>query len=225
MREVAEPAGQPLRPTTVKLILVSLLTSLSVGCASAANHGTVSAPSAPTSSGTRSAASIASPPSTTSTTTIPAVRHSTGANDVVLQIGEYHLGFGPDEFVSGPEIVLYGDGRLYAELFDGVRAGEPQSSLRQAQLTEEQMQVLLRPGETLPVNPTMNTIPADSFPTLIVTASHRWEANDPGQESFGSYLKNLRGEVRSMATAAWVPNRWIVRFLSIINMHGDQRPG
>lgn len=145
------------------------------------------------------------------TTSIPAVRHSTGADDVVLQIGEYHLGSGPDEFVSGPEIVLYGDGGLYAELPDGVRDGEPQSILRQAHLTEQQMQVLLRPGEILPDNPTMSTLSADALPTLIVTASHRWEATDPQQEPFASYLSELRDEVRSIATAAWTPTRWIIR--------------
>lgn len=208
MRQAAEPRCQLRRPTIVKHIPVGLLTALCVGCAPASKLDTVSLPSVPTTTGTRSPASIASP---STTPTIPTVRHATGANDVLLQVGDYHLGSGPDEFVSGPEIVLYGDGRLYAELLDGVRDGEPQSSLRQAQLTEEQMQVLLRPGETLPKNPTMNTLPADAFPTFIVSASHQWQANDPQQEPFGSYLTNLRDEVRSMATAAWVPSRWIVR--------------
>ena len=210
MRGAAELTGQLRRLTAVKVTLVSLLVGLCVGCASATSQSAVSAPPAPATGGTAAPASVAAMPSST-TTSRPTVNHSTGANDVVLQIGEYHLGVSPDEFVFGPEIVLYGDGHIYAELSDGVRDGEPQSSLRQAHLTEEQMQTLLRPGETLPGSPTMNPLPIDAFPTLIVTASHRWEANDPQQEPFGSYLSELRKDVRSMATAPWTPTRWIIR--------------
>ena len=143
--------------------------------------------------------------------TIAVVPHSTGANDVVLEVGDYHLGWGPDMGVTGPEIVLYGDGRLYAELFDGVRDGKATWSRVQAKLSKSQIQALLLPGENLPVDPPINTIAVDSFPILIVSAAHRWEVNDPEGEPFVTYLTNLRIMVRSFATEAWVPERWVVR--------------
>jgi hypothetical protein len=147
----------------------------------------------------------------TTATTIALIAHSTSALDVVLQIGDYHLGWGPDMSVTGPEVVLYGDGSLYAELFDGVHDGQPLWSRLQAKLTETQVQALLAPGEHLPIDPTMNTIAADTFPTLIVSGTHRWEINDPQAEPFASYLGNLTDTVNSFATQTWVPDRWIVR--------------
>jgi hypothetical protein len=139
------------------------------------------------------------------------ISHSSATFDVVLQVGSYHLGWGPDMSVSGPQIVLYGDGSLYAELFDGVQNGEPHWSRLQAKLSEDQIQTLLRPGEDLPIDPPMNTIAVDSFPIVIVSGSHRWDVNDPEDAPFASYLADLTGSVRAMATEPWVPDRWIVR--------------
>ncbi len=144
-------------------------------------------------------------------TSVALVSHSTGPNDVVLQVGDYHLGWGPDMGVTGPEIVLYGDGSLYAELFDGVRDNQAVRSRVQAKLSESQVQTLLRPGEEVPVDPTMNTMAVDTFPILVVSASHRWEVNDPQAEPFVTYLTNLRNMVRSYANEGWVPERWVVR--------------
>ena len=153
-----------------------------------------------------------SPPSDRATaTTIGLVEHSAGANDVVLQVGDYHLGEHPDWLVTGPEIVVYGDGRLYAELFDGFRLGTATWSRVQAKLSPSQMQALLLPGEDLPVDPPMDPLAVDLFPILIVSASHRWEVNDPEAEPFVTYLTSIRSIVRSFATEAWVPERWVVR--------------
>jgi hypothetical protein len=129
----------------------------------------------------------------------------------VLQVGEYQLGWGPDVTVIGPEIILYGDGSLYAELFDGVRAGQASWSLLQAKLSSEQVQALLLPGEGLPVDPPMPPLAADGLPLQIVSAAHRWDVNDPEAEPFVGYLTKVRNMVRSYATEKWVPERWLVR--------------
>ena len=144
-------------------------------------------------------------------TTIASVQHPTGSADVVLQVGDYHLGWGPDVSVSGPEIVVYGDGGLFAELFDGVKDNHAVWSRVQAHLSEDQLQTLLRPGEQLPADPPQNTIAVDTFPILLVSAAHRWEINDPQAPPFGSYLTNLRNTVRSYVTQVWTPQRWVVR--------------
>ena len=144
-------------------------------------------------------------------TTIVSVQHPTGSADVVLQVGDYHLGWGPDVSVSGPEIVVYGDGSLYAELFDGVKDNQPVWSRVRARLSEDQLQTLLQPGEDLPADPPQNTIAVDTFPILLVSASHRWEVNDPDAEPFAGYLTSLRNLVRSYATDEWSPERWVVR--------------
>ena len=154
-------------------------------------------------------------PAATAATTAPSITavipHRNGAADVVLQIGDYNLGAQPDMFVTGPEIVLYGDGSLYAELFDGTQGDQPQWSRMQAQLSESQVQTLLRMGEKLPIDATTQPTGPDSLPTLIVSATHSWEVNDPEAEPFATYLADLRNTVRSMATEEWSPGRWIVR--------------
>ena len=148
---------------------------------------------------------------TSSGTTIAVVPHSSGVNDVVLQVGNYQLGGDPGRAVTGPEIVLYGDGSLYAELFDGVHDGQATWSRVHGKLSETQVQSLLAPGEGLAADPPMNTLDADGWPTQIVSAAHRWLVNDFGEEPFVGYLTKVRTMVRSYATEEWVPERWVVR--------------
>lgn len=45
------------------------------------------------------------------------IRYPTGSDDVLIQVGDYHFAW-PDEFLTGPEIVVDGDGSAFAELRD-----------------------------------------------------------------------------------------------------------
>ena len=59
-----------------------------------------------------------------STSTVERIDHDTGSLNPVLQVGDYRLGVVPDMFVFGPELVIYDNGVVYAELFDHVQDGE-----------------------------------------------------------------------------------------------------
>jgi hypothetical protein len=151
-------------------------------------------------------------PSTASPSSSPAsVPHSTGSADVIFQIGDYHVGWGPSMSVTGPEIVVYGDGAVFANLSDGAINQQPTYSLIEARMSEQQMQDLLAAGNALPVSSTQNSLPVDTFPTVLVAGSHRWEINDPTVEPYAAYLTELRAITRSLATSLWQPSRWIVR--------------
>ena len=47
----------------------------------------------------------------------------------MIQLGDYDFNGGPDVFVTGPEVVVYGDGSVYARLQAGVVAGAAQFRL------------------------------------------------------------------------------------------------
>ena len=61
--------------------------------------------------------------------TVGTIPHPSGASDVVIQLGDYDFNGGPDVFVTGPEVVVYGDGSVYARLQAGVVAGAAQFRL------------------------------------------------------------------------------------------------
>jgi hypothetical protein len=132
--------------------------------------------------------------------------------DVVLQLGDYHLGEVPDMFVTGPEIVIYGDGTVYAELFDGVANGEAQYRRLKGRTSEEQLQKLLRDAKALPPTSPVGVPPTDGSPLLLlVSGTQTWDINDLSAEPFAAYLDEVRSAVRSAAREAWSPSRWIVR--------------
>ena len=162
-------------------------------------------------SGCSSSSSTAAVTTNPPLTTLPLVEHLRGSSEVAVSIGDYRLGFGPGMAVTGPELIVYGNGRVYTEYFEGVTNGRPTFHFAKGQLSDEQIQVLLRAGDTLPAEAPDVQLPVDTFGTVLVTGTHSWTINDETIEPFAGYFEELRSVVRSSATTAWVPERWIVR--------------
>ena len=129
----------------------------------------------------------------------------------MVQVGDYHLGVVPDMFVFGPEVVVYGDRSVYAELFDGVKDGAATYRLVRGRMSEGQLQRLLSDADALPPTSPVGLPGTDGFPLLLVTGARTWDINDLEAEPFATYLDEVRATVRSAATEAWRPPRWIVR--------------
>ncbi len=180
-----EPEGCSFRPRSVRL--AGLLVSLAV-VAAACDDSTGSG---------------------SSTTAV--IEHATGSSDVVVQVGSYQLGAVPDMFVYGPELVIYGDGRVYAELDNGIKDRAVHFRLAQGAMGESAIQDLLRQADQLPSTTPIGTAVTDGIPLLLVAGGHRWEINDVSVEPFASYLGHLRTTVEAAADQVWTPSRWIVR--------------
>jgi hypothetical protein len=155
--------------------------------------------------------SVQAPEVSTMAAVVKAIAHPIGASDVLIQIGDYHLGDNPDSYVFGPELVIYGDGRVFAELSEGVNNGAAQFKLVEGLLSEDQLQHLLHAASLLPLSPTQGQLPVDAYPTLFVVIGTSWEVVDSAAEPFELFLDELHKVIRSKATSAWVPTRWIVR--------------
>jgi len=130
-----------------------------------------------------------------------AIAHVTGANEVLIQVGDYTIGAIPDEFVVGPELIVYGDGSVYSSS-SGTRTGH---------VTESQLQALLRAGEAMPADAPVGDPAVDAVPLLVVSGTHFWEINDLRVQPLMGYVGDIRSTAAVAATAAWAPARWIVR--------------
>ena len=147
-------------------------------------------------------------PAASTAGTIP---HASGASDVVVQLGDYDFNGGPDVFVTGPELVVYGDGSVYARLHDGVNAGVAKYRLVTGRLEEPAMQDLLRRGAALPQASPVGTAAIDAGPLVLVVDGHHWDINDLSVTSFAGYVEHLRAAIGAAATVTWIPTRWITR--------------
>ena len=139
------------------------------------------------------------------------ISHPAGTSAIVIQFGDYDFYGGPDVFVTGPELVVYGDGRVYAELHDGVVAGVARSRLVKGKLDESIIQDLLRRANVLPEATPVGTAAIDAGPLVLIVAGRRWDINDVAVNVFASYVEYLRAAVTAGAVEAWQPTRWITR--------------
>jgi len=126
----------------------------------------------------------------------------TGVHEVLIQVGDYSIGAIPDEFVVGPELIVYGDGSVYVSSSSGTRAGH---------LTESQLQELLRAGEAVPADAPVGDAAVDAVPLLVVSGTHFWEINDVGVQPLRAYVDDVRSTVAAAAKEPWTPARWIAR--------------
>lgn len=147
-----------------------------------------------------------------STSTVERIDHDTGSLNPVLQVGDYRLGVVPDMFVFGPELVIYDNGVVYAELFDHVQDGEARYRRVTGQVDEDQLQWLLGQGAALPsTSPVGGPLPVDAFPLVVTVDRQTWELNELGVEPFAGFLHDVRSTVDTAATEEWIPTRWVVR--------------
>ncbi len=143
--------------------------------------------------------------------TTPSIPHPVGASDVVIQLDGYRFGGVPDEFVVGPELIVYGDGSVYAEFPDGVKDGVAQYRLVQGHLGEAVLQRLLSGAEGLPSDSPVGVGVIDNPARPMIVGTHTWEINDRSIEPFATYLNELLSAVVAGASEPWRPSRWIDR--------------
>ena len=148
------------------------------------------------------------------------------ASTVVVQLGDYHLGAVPDMFVTGSELVIYGDGTTFGELYEGIADGRAQFRLATGQVPSAALQEILDMASTLPDITPIGQMAVDDFPLVLVVGEHRWEINDLSSEPFASFVAHLRTTVDAAARDTWQPSRWIDRpygsnTCSVIDRPGD----
>lgn len=162
---------------------------------------------------------------TASSSRAPSVASAEPA-DVVVQLGDYHLGVIPDMFVTGPELIIYGDGTTYAEFYDGADSdGHAQFRLVTGHVDDATLHDLVTTAGALPSVTPVGEAPVDGFPLLLVVGEHRWYINDLAAEPFASFLAELRATVDSDATEEWHPTRWIDRPYGINTCTVIDQPG
>lgn len=128
------------------------------------------------------------------------------ADEVLIQLGSYEIGGVPDEFVVGPEIVVYGDGTVYSELY----LGGVSFRLVTGQLSETQLQDVFEAAASLPAPPMVGYLPVDFVPVVLRVGSQEW-AIDPAAEPFRTFVDEVRSLVDEEVTQPWEPERWIVQ--------------
>lgn len=139
------------------------------------------------------------------------ITHQLGASDVVIQLNDYLFGGVPDEFLVGPELIVYGDGSVYAELPDGVKNQSATLRLVTGHLDETEVQRFLLRADSLPTDAPVGQAVADAIARPLIIGTHQWEINDESIEPFGTYLRDLQSAVEKVATTEWSPARWIDR--------------
>lgn len=129
------------------------------------------------------------------------------ADAVLIQLGSYEIGGVPDEFVVGPRVVVYGDGAVFAEMYDGVVSFR----LVTGRLDESQLVEVFEAAEELPAEGVVGQLPSDGVPLLLVIGDRRWDIGDPAIEPFGAFVAKLTSMVDAAATDEWRPARWIMQ--------------
>ncbi|MEN9644892.1 MAG: hypothetical protein RL238_1561 [Actinomycetota bacterium] len=142
-----------------------------------------------------------------------------------MQLGDYHLGAVPDMFVTGPELIVYSDGTVVGDLYEGISDGLPQFRLAAGTIPDDAMQELIDAASELPPTSPIGEAATDGFPLLLVVGDQRWEINDSTIEPFGSFLAQLRSAADTAATDAWEPSRWVVRPFGSVVCTATDRPG
>ena len=132
----------------------------------------------------------------------PKIDHVKGADEVLIQVGDYMLGQNIDGFVWAPQLIVYGDGSVYAETANGLMTGS---------LTESQVQRLLRDGAAVPSDAPVGTVAVDASPLLVISGTHFWEIGDLRVQPLMGYVEEIHSVVSAAATQRWTPTRWILR--------------
>lgn len=149
--------------------------------------------------------------STASSTQAVTASHLDGPLDVAVQLGGYQLGDNIDGFVWGPEIVVYGDGSVFAELSAGIRDGVAIHRLVEGQMGQKDLQRLRDQAALLPSASPVGMAAVDASPLVLAVGSQTWQINDLTVEPFAAYVDELRSTVEARATESWQPTRWVQR--------------
>lgn len=143
--------------------------------------------------------------------TVPTpIEYPAGPNDVLIQVGDYDFGF-PDEFLIGPEIVVYGDGRAFADLRDPTSADASGRRPVTGELDDATIQSLLRAAADVPADAAVGEPAVDEFPTLLIAHDRQWALADSADGPATELLTEVRDAIDAMPTTEWEPEQWTVR--------------
>lgn len=166
------------------------------------------------------------------------IEHADGSRDVVVQVGDYlPIGY-PDEFVLGPQVVIYGDGSAFVDVFEPTDGGLVALRQYEAQLNEDQIQQILRDASDLPATSVVSrgSAPVDGVVSRLrvngqVWTIHRYdvlsgivpdlEDYDEGARAsvaegvpFAEFVAAVRDVIREGETGPWNPILWVEREFS-----------
>lgn len=138
------------------------------------------------------------------------IQYPTGSDDVLIQVGDYHFSW-PDEFLTGPEVVVYGDGSAFAELRDPSPADASARRAVSGELGTATIQSLLRSAAAVPTDASVGLLAEDGVPTLLVVGDQRWEITDDADEVLIDLLSLVRNAIDDIPSSDWAPEQWTVR--------------
>lgn len=110
--------------------------------------------------------------------TIAPPRTAYDASDVWLQFGDYVLGAVPDMFVTGPEIVVYSDGVVFAQVRGSVIDRRIPYDMATGRLTQDEMRQLATATKALPVPQPLSDTPVDAFALPLTSGGRTWQVPD-----------------------------------------------
>ena len=119
-------------------------------------------------------------------------------------------------FVTGPQIVIYRDGTVFAQIQeDRVADGRVPYHMAMGRLSKSQLSILATDASALPSRTSVSG-PVDALADQLTFGGQTWEVptwetEDPTLEPLLSFVGALRETVHSVAITECVPERWIVR--------------
>lgn len=133
------------------------------------------------------------------------VEITAGPDGVVLVLGSYNIGENIDEFVSGPDLTIYGDGSVYRDTarLDG---GAP-TRFQRGEISERRLTDIVAASRELPAVPEVVGCGDDEGPTLLVIETRTWsDCGLSDAPDFRTFLKSVHDEMNSLDMTTWVPS-------------------
>lgn len=133
------------------------------------------------------------------------VENTAGPDDVVLVLGSYNIGENIDEFVSGPDLTIYGDGSVYR---DTARLGEGATTrFQRGEISERRLTEIVAASRDLPAVAEAVDCGDDEEPTLLAIENRSWsECGLADAPEFGTFLESVHDEMNALDMATWVPS-------------------
>ncbi len=131
------------------------------------------------------------------------------AVEVLFQFGTYNIGDNIDRFVTGPAMVIYGDGTTYSQFPRG-NGDDPSSFLRIGQLDDDKLRDLVGAARDLPDDVSGRLCAEDEFQNVLVVESRTWSACGMlDADHLGPFIDAVRAEFERTDSGPWTPASWI----------------
>lgn len=130
---------------------------------------------------------------------------------VIVQLGDYNLGWNLDAFVTGPQATIAADGRAFTELNDFRSGGVTQEPTMTGVVSVTDLAELVALAERLPRIPSVGTEVIDGLPTRLTVLGTTWDVWEEPPAEFTTLLERLDVVLRESASEPWAPGRWVER--------------